>query len=1579
LGDAGEGTPLVVPTVSQQIYYVRVIAAGGGEVSHRYDLEIENFAAPVPSVIGIDPSSDTGTSNHDALTSDPRPPILVQADLSELLNSGIPLLAPSDPNNPGTGLPPGEGVAVEVTVTDTETGAQYSGFATALGASGQLFTYRPAAASPLPTGSYTVTAAVHIFDATSFHGAPAPATGRTIQSAPFLLTIDRVAPVAASQPDMLSASDTGRSTVDNVTRISTPAFRGVGDPNTKVRVYANRIGGEIEVVGHDVTNADGSWEITIEPLDDDIYHIRAELEDLAGNISSLGEPLLIEVDTQSPNLPYLDLLRPSDSGTDSADNVTALSSLDFSMTTQDPRQNSHWNRFNYNYRLFLRRDAGDGQAAAEEVLLYDSLQDTAIPPENVEIGLTDLEQLVRTFGPFADGVHNLKLEVEDRAGNASADFLLPIVVDTGAPLADIQLLSSSDSGPSANDAVTRHDQPAFGGRTDVGTVVNLYANGRMVGRGQAGNDASDGELGDGLGSWEVTSEPLSDGEYEITAQFVDLAGNDAQSEPSTVTIDTAAPNLPYLDLITDSGISDTDNITATNPPVFTITASDRIEGGPNPFPNDIAYRLYDRNGAGEEVLLINSFIDPGGLSEQGFFTFTPTALSEGVHNLKLEVEDRAGNVSLPFTLSVEIDTEGPTVVNIDLADYSDSGASDTDNVTRIAQPAVLGVGTIGDTVRITANGELVGRGVVNGDLSDGVPDDGLGAWEVTLEPLDDGVYDLVATIENVAGNVATSSTLAIEVDTLEPNTPLLDLVEGDDHGRHNDDNITNAENVVLSATTHDPNGDNHLQLTPGGQNVRYRIYRRSEQATEVLIYDSATDASVPDQLDGLTAALQILTTPLVLPEAWNNLKLEVEDRAGNLSHDYLLDMLADRAAYGGQAMLHPNSDSGVLGLPETFIDGITNVRTPWLTGTAEANSLVMVTIDGVAAGTAVAIPLDGDDAVQPPNAPYTLQGNWQLQLAVGLSDGPHEVVATFEDPAGNRAVDELTLTIDTAGPKIINVTRNEPEFPSLFDPKPTSGPDPLINSIVIHLSEGAIAETIAVEEGNYQLTGDASGNIPIVSVELVTIDATNSQLILNFNDPLPDDRYSLKVSDAISDLVGNHLDGESGAEGPFEGQPGLSPTEPIFPTGDGVPGGQFEARFTVDSRPEIGTWAAGSVWVDINGNLSFDPENSDTVNRDIVFRYGFTSDDIFAGNFALPGQSTDGYDKLAAYGRAEGQFRWLVDTDNDGVPNIDRVEPQAANGLPVAGRFDVSAANGDEVGIFDGTFWYFDTNHDFLTDTRLRSHLVGYPIVGDFDGDGFDDLGTWADDRFMIDLAAGALRGWDGAADEIFTFGFIGVRERPVAADMNQDGFDDFGLWVPDREGVTDRDQSEWYFLISDGESLIERFSPPDDPVDSRPVIDFTPRPFGSDMFARFGDEFALPIVGNFDPPTLPLERRGQLAWTNQDNVLDVNDDDAVSPLDALLVLNELNQSGARELAARGSAKSYLDVNTDGFVSPVDALLVLNELNRINFVSTLSRPVAARPSSLVASALLADEAFADLSLLDQEQLGIGRRSRNFIE
>jgi VCBS repeat-containing protein len=72
----------------------------------------------------------------------------------------------------------------------------------------------------------------------------------------------------------------------------------------------------------------------------------------------------------------------------------------------------------------------------------------------------------------------------------------------------------------------------------------------------------------------------------------------------------------------------------------------------------------------------------------------------------------------------------------------------------------------------------------------------------------------------------------------------------------------------------------------------------------------------------------------------------------------------------------------------------------------------------------------------------------------------------------------------------------------------------------------------------------------------------------------------------------------------------------------------------------------------------------------------------------------------------------------------------------------------------------------------------------------------------------------------------------------------------------------------------------------------------------------------------------------------DVNADTHISPVDALLVINELNTAGTRTLTGNGGepppinegegespAPVYYDVNNDGHVSPVDALMVINALN----------------------------------------------------
>ncbi|MEC8555201.1 MAG: Ig-like domain-containing protein [Planctomycetota bacterium] len=66
----------------------------------------------------------------------------------------------------------------------------------------------------------------------------------------------------------------------------------------------------------------------------------------------------------------------------------------------------------------------------------------------------------------------------------------------------------------------------------------------------------------------------------------------------------------------------------------------------------------------------------------------------------------------------------------------------------------------------------------------------------------------------------------------------------------------------------------------------------------------------------------------------------------------------------------------------------------------------------------------------------------------------------------------------------------------------------------------------------------------------------------------------------------------------------------------------------------------------------------------------------------------------------------------------------------------------------------------------------------------------------------------------------------------------------------------------------------------------------------------------------------------NPSDPFDVNADGFISPIDALLVINFLNTTGAVPVAGLPSPPPYRDVNGDNFITPIDALSVINELNQ---------------------------------------------------
>lgn len=107
--------------------------------------------------------------------------------------------------------------------------------------------------------------------------------------------------------------------------------------------------------------------------------------------------------------------------------------------------------------------------------------------------------------------------------------------------------------------------------------------------------------------------------------------------------------------------------------------------------------------------------------------------------------------------------------------------------------------------------------------------------------------------------------------------------------------------------------------------------------------------------------------------------------------------------------------------------------------------------------------------------------------------------------------------------------------------------------------------------------------------------------------------------------------------------------------------------------------------------------------------------------------------------------------------------------------------------------------------------------------------------------------------------------------------------------------------------------------------------------------EFTEDAIGPPPPPPPPPTIS---PWQNPDEPLDVNDDENITPLDALIVINHLNRTGGGALPIPSSDPSqppppFLDVRGTGAVSPLDALVIINHLNRASSASGEGEIIAA--------------------------------------
>src|SRR5882724_7587078 len=103
---------------------------------------------------------------------------------------------------------------------------------------------------------------------------------------------------------------------------------------------------------------------------------------------------------------------------------------------------------------------------------------------------------------------------------------------------------------------------------------------------------------------------------------------------------------------------------------------------------------------------------------------------------------------------------------------TDSGTSQTDNITKVTTPVFTGSGAeVGATVTLFDTNGTTSLGTAVADAS--------GNWSITSSTLTSGSHTLTAKETDIAGNTSVASaSLAVTIDTTAPATPTLALGTG---------------------------------------------------------------------------------------------------------------------------------------------------------------------------------------------------------------------------------------------------------------------------------------------------------------------------------------------------------------------------------------------------------------------------------------------------------------------------------------------------------------------------------------------------------------------------------------------------------------------------------------------------------------------------------------------------------------------------------------------------------------------------------------------------------------------------------
>ncbi|MGQ3937867.1 Ig-like domain-containing protein [Enterobacter hormaechei] len=535
------------------------------------------------------------------------------------------------------------------------------------------------------------------------------------------VTVDLTAPSMGISIDSLQ-NDTGLSANDFITNDSQVVVNGsltaqLGN-NEKAQISLD--GG---VTWIDLTVTGTTWRYTDgRTLTDGTYQYQVRVIDNAGNVGA----------TDSQDV-VIDLTKPAAATitVDSVSQDTGLSDSDF--ITSDNQ-------------ISLKGTLGAALGSGDHAQI--SLDGGATW---TDVSVSGLSWTYIDGRTLTDGDYNYQLRVIDEAGNISATTSQVVTIDTVAPDASKTIAIDSisdDTGLSSSDFITRDTS-----LTLHGSLGAMLADGEYAQISIDGGVTWQNVIVTGNSWYYVDGRTLGNQTYDYYVRVVDAAGNVGASAHQQVTVDTVAPDAAItvtVDNITvDTGFDNNDFLTSSTS--YTLNGT-----------------LGAELGAGEYVQ-----VSMDGGTTWVYATVSGTQwrytdariLADGDYRYQVRVVDQAGNVGATTTQDVTVDTQAPQYgITIDSIS-EDTGQSGSDFITMDTSLTIngsLGSALASDErVQISLDG---GNTWIDATVTNQ-------RWSYTdTRDLADGDYNYQVRIIDQAGNVGSTTSQVVTVDTTPPDT-----------------------------------------------------------------------------------------------------------------------------------------------------------------------------------------------------------------------------------------------------------------------------------------------------------------------------------------------------------------------------------------------------------------------------------------------------------------------------------------------------------------------------------------------------------------------------------------------------------------------------------------------------------------------------------------------------------------------------------------------------------------------------------------------------------------------------------------